>query len=454
MEKALNWVNSNQQSIIANIKELLSIPSISAEPEFKNDVLKAAEWVKANFERMGLETKMIETVGYPVVFAQTKQDPNKPTVLIYFHYDVQPTGEASLWETAAFEPTEKEGKIFGRGSTDDKMQGLIHATALEAIINSGEELPVNFKFCIEGEEEISSPNVGNIVKENKELFDCDYIIISDGPMMTPDLPSIEVGARGIVYTQIKVTTGTKDLHSGQFGGYVKNANLELAKILANLKDENGKINIAGFYDDVDSPTEDELKAWKAIPKSLESYKEDSGVFALDEGEKGFSLTERNWSRPCVEVNGIWGGFIGEGTKTVIPFDAHAKVSFRIVPNQDPEKVLKQFEAFLQQFNTEGVKVEIEFAEKAPAFLAEPADPVFKKATETYGEVFGTEALLIRTGGTIGLLADLKEAFGKPILLLSFGSPDENMHAPNEFMRLSNFWRGVEVSIRLLHKIGK
>ncbi len=451
MKEALKWVKQNHDEILGNIQSLLKIPSISAQKDNAEDVLKAAQWVKSNFERIGLETKLLQTPGYPVVFASTKNDPTKPTVLCYFHYDVQPAGEESLWQYGAFEPTVFDNKVYSRGSTDDKMQGLIHTIALEAMLNSGNELPVNFKFCIEGEEEISSPNVGKVLEDHKDLFDCDYVLISDGPMVSPDMPSIEVGARGIVYTQIRISVGTKDLHSGQFGGYVKNANFELAKILSKLKDDDGKICIPGFYDGILLPSPEELKSWSEINKTEEEYQTDAGVYALDKGEIGYSLLERNWSRPTLDINGIWGGATGEGAKTVIPFEARAKLSMRLVPGQETDDIIIKFEQFLKTFESTGLKVDVEFTHSAPAFLASPDDSVFEKARLAYEEVYGVKALLLRTGGSIGLLADIKRLFNKPILLMNFGSPDENMHAPNEFMRLSNFWKGIEVSLRLWEK---
>lgn len=454
MQKAIEWVKENQENILDSIKSFLRIPSISAETDHESDVIAAAEWVKQNFERMGLETKFLPTQGYPIIYAATKIDPAKPTVLCYFHYDVQPEGNDLQWQYGAFEPTVFDDKLFGRGTTDDKMQGLIHAVALEAMLNSGEDLPVNFKFCIEGEEEISSPYVGQVLEENKELLACDYIVISDGPMLSSDTPSMEVGARGIVYTQIRVSVGVKDMHSGQFGGYVKNANLELVHILSQLKDSQGRVTIPGFYDGIISPTEEERKSWEIIDKPESDFVTDAGVFALDEGEKGYSLYERNWSRPTLDINGIWGGFTGEGAKTVIPFEARAKVSMRLVPGQDKDDIVRKFSEYLESFESEGVKVEVEWVEKAAPFLASPDDPVFERAREAYQEVYGKKALLLRTGGTIGLLADFQRLFEKPILMMNFGSPDENMHAPNEFMRIDNFWRGIEVSLKLWNKLSK
>lgn len=452
MNNALKWVQKNQTSILENIKEFLRIPSISAEKEYKDEVLRAAEWVKSNFERIGLETKLFETPGYPVVFAQTKIDPSKPTVLCYFHYDVQPAGEETLWKHKPFNPVLEDGKLWGRGTTDDKLQGMIHVVTLEAMLQGGEELPVNFKFCIEGEEEVSSPNVMNIVRENKDLFENDYIVISDGYMLKPGVPSICVGARGVFYTQIKVSTGVKDNHSGLYGGVIKNANLELVKILQRLKNDEGKILIPGFYEDVLEPTKEELESWSKIPVSDKDHKDASGVFELDEGEKGRSLYERIWSRPTLDINGIWGGFTGEGAKTVIPFEAFAKISMRLVPGQDVDKVVTQFKDYLKSLETEGVKIEMEWYEIAPPFLASPDDPIFSKAQNAYEDVYGVKALLVRSGGTIGLLAGMKELFNKPILMMDFGLPDENMHAPNEFMRIENFWKGVEVSLRLWEKV--
>lgn len=452
MHKALEWVNQNQTAMLENVKELLRIPSVSAEKNCREDVLKAAKWVENNFKRIGLETKLFQTNGYPVVFAQTKPDSTKPTVLCYFHYDVQPAGEEKLWKTLPFEPTELEGRVWGRGTTDDKMQGLIHTVALEAMINSGEELPVNFKFCIEGEEEISSPHVMDVVKANKDIFAADYIVISDGPMLSSKIPSMEVGARGILYTQIRVSIGNKDMHSGQFGGYVKNANFELIRIINALKDIDGKVTIPGFYSGIIPPTETELEGWSSIALTDEDYKKDAGVYSLDSGETGYSLLERNWTRPTCEVNGFWGGFTGEGAKTVIPHEAHAKISFRLVPGQNPEKILEEFKGWLKAQENEGLKIELEWSEMAPAFLASPEDPIFEKAQEAYGEVYGVKALLTRTGGTIGLLAGLNELYGVPVLLMNFGLPDENMHAPNESMSLNNFWKGIEVSLRLWEKL--
>jgi acetylornithine deacetylase/succinyl-diaminopimelate desuccinylase-like protein len=452
MQKALDWVKENQDSIVENIKEFLRIPSISTDPAFKENILEAANWVKKNFERIGLESKLIETPGSPVVFAQTKVDPNKPTVLVYFHYDVQPAGDESLWKYPPFEPEVIEDRIYGRGTNDNKMAGLISTVALEAILKTGEELPVNFKFCIEGEEEISSPNVGKAVEENKELFDCDYVLLSDGTMLGEDSPSIELGYRGIVYLQFKVSIGSKDLHSGQAGGVVKNANNEIVKILASLKDKDGRITVPGIYDEVVLPSKEEIESWKQIDVSPEQRKNDNCVYELDEGEKGFSLLERNWSRPCLDINGVWGGYTGEGAKTVIPNEAFAKVSIRLVPDQDPEKIAKQLTDYLKSFENPGLKVEVQWVHSAPPFLTEANNPIFDKAKGAFKEVFGKEALFIRSGGTIGLLNDLDRILQKPILFIDVRSPDEDLHAPNEFLRLKNFWRGVEVCLRLFEKI--
>ncbi len=452
MEKALAWVQENKDYILSDIRELLSIPSISAESKHKDDVLAASEWVKRKFEALGMEAQVFQTKGHPVVYGQTAQDPNKKTVLVYFHYDVQPEGNEAEWKTKPFEPTLEDGKMYGRGTTDDKMQGMIHAYALEALSKSGEAVPVNFKFVIEGEEEVSSPNVMDVIEANADLMKCDYIVISDGPMLSETQPSMEVGARGILYTQLRVTIGEKDMHSGQFGGYVKNANMELAKIISKLKDEDGKITVPGFYDGIIDPTPEELEGWKQLPVTDEQNRSDAGVFELDEGEKGYSLFERNWSRPTLEVNGMWGGFTGEGAKTVIPYEARAKISMRLVPGQDPADILEKFEKHVILLAPSGVKVELEWHEKAPAFLASPDDPVFGMAQDAYEEVYGTKALLVRTGGTIGLLAGLKRVFDKPVLLMNFGCPDEGMHAPNEFMRVDNVMRGIETSLRLWNKL--
>lgn len=452
MNQAQKWIQNHKNEILNIVKDFLEIPSISSDPRFKSNVLEAAEWVQKNFVRLGLETRLLETEGYPVIFAQTKINPEKKTVLCYFHYDVQPAGDENLWKFGAFHPTEEENRLYGRGTTDDKMQGLIHTFALEAMLNSSEDLPVNFKFCIEGEEEISSPHVVRVLEENKELFNHDYMIISDGYMSNPNQPMIEVGARGIVYTQIKVTTGGKDLHSGQWGGIVRNANFELIKLISRLKDVNGKVTIPHFYEDIIDPTLNEQENWKALSITKKDYIDASEVFALDTGEKGYSLIERNWSRPTLEVNGIWGGHTGEGTKTVIPCEAHAKVSMRLVPGQNPKKILELYKHYLESLVPEGVVVEVEWSEMAPAFLALPNDPIFDKARLACEKAYGTKGVLTRTGGTIGMLTGVKEIFNKPILLMNFGTSDENAHAPNEFMRLSNFWRGIETSLNLWYSL--
>ncbi len=453
MEKSLKWAQNNQPAIIEQLKSLLRIPSISTDNYHKKDIMKAAEWVKTFFESLGLETQTLEGSGNPIVFAQTEQDPKKPTVLFYFHYDVQPSGDETLWTYGAFEPREHNGRLYGRGTADDKMQGLVHGFALQSMIESGEELPVNMKFCIEGEEEISSPNFEQTVKKYKDLIAHDYMIISDGYMPHPDKPNIETGSRGIIYSQIKVSIGNKDLHSGQFGGVVKNANHELARLITLLKDHNGKITIPGFYDDILSPSEAEYENWKRHPALAEEYLDSGETFSLDEGEKGYSLEERNWSRPTMEVNGMWGGFIEKGAKTVIPCEAFAKISFRIVPGQNPDRIIESYRAHLSQLAQEGVQVELQWADKASAFVVDTTDPIFGKVQDAITETFQTEAALSRTGGTIGMLSGVHAFFQKPIVLLNFGCADENAHSPNEFMRLKNFWRGIETSIRLMHKIG-
>jgi acetylornithine deacetylase/succinyl-diaminopimelate desuccinylase-like protein len=324
--------------------------------------------------------------------------------------------------------------------------------AIEALVQTGEELPVNFKFCIEGDEERGSPHVVSTIEANKELFSCDYFIHSDGTHLTEDMPSIELGCRGIIYTQIRVSTGTKDLHSGEFGGYVKNANLELARIVSSLKDHEGRITIPNFYDDVLTPNQKELDSWNEIPLSEEERRNTASVYQLDSGEKGYSLIERNWSRPALDINGIWGGYISEGSKTIIPFESRAKISMRLVPNQNPQKILDSFKEYLKSFENEGLKVELEWSESARPFLIDAGDPAFNKLEEAYMETFGTKAYYVRTGGTIGLLTGVQEALKAPILSINGRTPDEDIHAPNEFLRLKNFWRGIEVSLRFFEKM--
>ncbi|MCH7887365.1 MAG: dipeptidase [Candidatus Marinimicrobia bacterium] len=435
-------INENELRYLEQLKEFVRIPSVSADPDRKKEVLSCANWVRDELERIGLDnSEVMETDGHPVVYAEWVRDEKKPTALIYGHYDVQPEDPVELWDSPPFEPTVRNGGLYGRGTVDDKGQILLHMKAVEALMQSEGSLPINIKFIIEGEEEIGSPNLVPLIKNNVEKLRADLVLISDSHMFAKGIPSICYGLRGLVYFELTVEGTKSDLHSGTFGGAVINPANALAGIISKLKDEDGRIQIPGIYDDVLELTDAEREAFEKLPFDDEKYREALGAPALF-GEKGYSTLERTWARPTLDVNGIIAGYTGEGAKTVIPAKASAKISLRLVPNQDPLKIEELFKSYIDEISPDAVKVTVESLHNGMPYISPTDNPIFDSVREALKKGFGADAVLMREGGSIPIVTDFAEILNTPVILIGFGLPDENAHAPNEWIDLENFQKGI------------
>ena len=432
--------------------DFLAIPSVSAIPEYAPDCRKAAEWLAAELRRIGAQrVEVSETGGHPIVVGERIEDPNLPTIVIYGHYDVQPGDPLDLWKTSPFEPIVRDGRMLGRGSADDKGQILIHLAALEALLSTRGKLPVNVKYLFEGEEESSSVNLERWMAANPERCSGDAVIISDSGFFDGNRPALTVGLRGITYMQVDVRNSDVDLHSGSYGGAVINPANALASMIASLHDENRHVTVPGFYDDVVELTPDDRAAFAALPFNEASYL--AGIDAkATQGEAGFSTVERRGARPTLDVNGIWGGFTGDGSKTIIPAHAHAKISCRLVTAQDPARIALQVEAALKAAAPRGLQVEVQNLGNGYPFLTPLGDPYLSAAASALKETFGADPLYIREGGSIPIAALFQRELLLPVVLLGFTPPDDNAHAPNESMDLGNFEGGIRTVIRALDAI--
>ena len=432
--------------------DFLAIPSVSAIPEYAPDCRKAAEWLAGELRRIGAQrVEVSETGGHPIVVGERIEDPNLPTIVIYGHYDVQPGDPLDLWKTSPFEPIVRDGRMLGRGSADDKGQILIHLAALEALLSTRGKLPVNVKYLFEGEEESSSVNLERWMAANPERCSGDAVIISDSGFFDGNRPALTVGLRGITYMQVDVRNSDVDLHSGSYGGAVINPANALASMIASLHDENRHVTVPGFYDDVVELTPDDRAALAALPFDEANYL--AGIDAkATQGEAGFSTVERRGARPTLDVNGIWGGFTGDGSKTIIPAHAHAKISCRLVTAQDPARIALQVEAALKAAAPRGLQVEVQNLGNGYPFLTPLGDPYLSAAASALKETFGADPLYIREGGSIPIAALFQRELSLPVVLLGFTPPDDNAHAPNESMDLGNFEGGIRTVIRALDAI--
>ena len=432
--------------------DFLAIPSVSAIPEHAADCRKAAEWLAAELRRIGAQrVEVSETGGHPIVVAERIEDPALPTIVVYGHYDVQPGDPLDLWKTSPFEPIVRDGRMLGRGSADDKGQILIHLAALEALLSTRGKLPVNVKYLFEGEEESSSVNLERWMAANPERCSGDAVIISDSGFFDGNRPALTVGLRGITYMQVDVRNSDVDLHSGSYGGAVINPANALASMIASLHDENRHVTVPGFYDDVVELTPDDRAALAALPFDEANYL--AGIDAkATQGEAGFSTVERRGARPTLDVNGIWGGFTGDGSKTIIPAHAHAKISCRLVTAQDPARIALQVEAALKAAAPRGLQVEVQNLGNGYPFLTPLGDPYLSAAASALKETFGADPLYIREGGSIPIAALFQRELALPVVLLGFTPPDDNAHAPNESMDLGNFEGGIRTVIRALDAI--
>jgi len=452
MESLLSFIEANRDRYLTELKDLLAIPSVSTNAENAGDVRRCAEWLSEHLRKIGLESVQIfPTNGHPIVYGQWLNAPGKPTVLLYGHYDVQPAEPLELWTTPPFEAAVRDGRLFARGAADDKGQVFIHLKGIEAYLRNGGDMPVNVKLLIEGEEEIGSANLENFVRSQKDLLKADLVLISDSAMFAKGVPSICYGLRGLAYMQIDLVGPNKDLHSGSFGGTIHNPIQALSEIIACLHDTNGRVSIPGFYKDVVPLTKKERAAFKKLPWSDAKYAKELGVAKLY-GEKGFTTLERVWARPTLECNGIWGGFIGDGAKTVLPARASAKISMRIVPNQSSEKIAKLFEKHIKTLVPKTVKVTVRNLHGGEPAITPIDSPGVQAAVVALEKGFGKKPLYQREGGSIPIVVQFKDLLGIDTVLLGFGLPDENAHAPDEFMSLENFYGGIRTSVHFFNQL--
>jgi acetylornithine deacetylase/succinyl-diaminopimelate desuccinylase-like protein len=439
----IGHIESKREEHLNELKELLRIPSVSTKSEHKPDIERAAHWVAEKLRAAGLDNvEITPTKLHPLVYGESLRAPGRPTVLFYGHYDVQPAEPLDLWTSPPFEPTVRDGSLYGRGTADDKGQVHIHIKALEALRNTAGKLPINVKVMIEGEEEVGSVNLWEFVKAHRERLKADALVVSDTAMLAKGVPSITYGLRGLNYYQLEITGPAQDLHSGVFGGAVPNPITILSEMIAKLHDRNFRVAIPGFYDDVAAVSRQERKALNALPWKEREFRKTVGAPALA-GEKGFTIVEQLWVRPTLELNGIWGGYLGEGAKTVIPSKVHAKISTRLVPNQDPAKIAKLVERQIRKLLPKSVHCKFEVLSMGKPWVAPYSHPIFQKAIHSLETGFGKKASFIREGGSIPFVTQMHDTFKVPCVLLGFGLPDENAHAPDEHIALENYFGGIK-----------
>jgi len=455
MLKTTNYIKSNKDIFLNELIELLKIPSISADPSYSNDVKKTAEFLAKEFTEMGLnEVEIITTTGHPIVYAEKIIDNNLPTVLVYGHYDVQPADPIDLWDSPPFEPVVKktdihpEGAVFARGACDDKGQMYMHVKAVEAMLKSN-ELPCNVKFMIEGEEEVGSVNLEAFIRANVEKLKADVILVSDTGMISKDTPSITTGLRGLSYVEVEVTGPNRDLHSGLYGGAVANPINILSKMIASLQDENNHITIPNFYNDVEELSNSERAEMAKAPFSESDYCKSIGIESAD-GEKGYTTNERASIRPTLDVNGIWGGYTGEGAKTVIASKAYAKISMRLVPNQKPDKITQLFKSHFESIVPKGTTVKVTPHHGGEPSVTQIDSLEYKAANLALEESFGKKPIPVRSGGSIPIVAMFEKVLGLKTILLGFGLDSDAIHSPNEHYGLFNYYKGIE-TIPLFYK---
>lgn len=446
-EEALTYAQNRRDENLAGLQALLRIPSISTLPEHAPDVQRAAQWLAETMAEIGLQNiKVMPTAGHPVVYADwLKAGPQAPTLLIYGHYDVQPVDPLDEWQTPPFEPTIKGDNIFGRGTSDDKGQFFTHLMAVAAYLKSTQQLPLNVKFMLEGEEEVGSPNLADFVSAHQELLKADAALISDTPMLDPDTPVLVTGVRGLVYMEISMRGSRHDLHSGSYGGLVENPLNAMARLLAKLHDGQGRVTIPGFYDAVRQLTPAEREALNRVPVTEETILAETGAPALW-GETGYSVAERRGVRPTLDVHGIKGGFTGQGSKTVIPAAVTAKVSMRLVPDQDPQEIIRLFTDYVRQLSPKTMEVTVETLTAADSAVVDLSAPAIEAAAEAYAQGFGRRPLYQREGGTLPVVAMFNQVLKAPTVMMGFGLPDDRLHAPNEKFHLPNFYRGIDTAI--------
>lgn len=455
---AVNFARENQKRFLEELKNLLRIPSISTDPEKVPEVERAAKFVADELQRIGMENVEImpqsgHDNAHPLIYADWLHAPGKPTVLMYAHYDVQPAEPLEEWKTPPFEPTERNNNVYARGAVDDKGQLWMEVKALESLFISGSgKLPINVRILYEGEEEVGGESIADYIRKHGDRLKADFALVCDTELFAPDLPTLCVGLRGLVYTELEVQGAATDLHSGVYGGAAPNPFFALIEMISKMKNAKGKILIPGFYDKVKKPTKDELKAWKRLPfKDKEFLKNEVGSKSLT-GEPEFPTLYRVWARPTLEVHGMPGGFTGAGAKTVIPAKASAKVSMRLVPDQDPDDILKKYTRFIKQVTPKGVGVKIKVWSKGPASVVDTDNAYIRAATAALHDVFKKDTVFIRSGGSIPVVSDFQNELKIPTVMMGLGLPDDNLHAPNEKFHIPNFYRGIEAICLFFERI--
>ncbi len=447
---AIDFIEQHQPEYVEELKEFLRIPSISTRTEYKPDIERAANWLAAKLASSGMQrVEIIPTAIHPIVYGESAQAPDRPTILVYGHYDVQPAEPLEKWLTPPFEPSVRKGNLYARGSADDKGQLHIHLKALEALHKAEGGLPINVKVVIEGEEEIGSKNLWSFVIANERRLRADALVLSDTSMLGRGVPSITYALRGMNYYQVEVTGPARDLHSGVFGGAVPNPITVLAEGISRLHDKNFRVTVPHFYDDVAELSRGEKKEIESLPWKEKEFRKFVGASDLC-GEKGFSVLERMWCRPTLELNGIWGGYTDRGAKTVIPSVAYAKMSTRLVPNQNPDKIARLVEGHIRRVLPKSVRVKFKVLSKGRPWIADYRQGIFQKAIASLEKGFGKKAVFIREGGSIPFVAQMQSLFKIPCVLLGFGLPDENAHAPNEYLSLENYFGGIK-SVALFYR---
>jgi acetylornithine deacetylase/succinyl-diaminopimelate desuccinylase-like protein len=452
---AVAYARENQQRFLNELKELLRIPSVSTAPEHKADVQRAAEFVASDLRQIGMEhVEVIQGEGHPLIYADWLHASGKPTVLCYAHYDVQPPDPLDEWVSPPFEPQERNSNIYARGAVDDKGQLWMELKAIEALMKGhGGTLPINVKFILEGEEEVGGESIAAYLRKQKSKLKADFALVCDTELFAPNLPTLCVGLRGLVYTEIDAVGPKIDLHSGMYGGAAPNPLFALIEIISKLKDDKGRVLIPGFYSKVKAPTKAELKAWKRLPFDEEHYRKTEVGSKVLTGERGYSVLYRTWARPTLEVHGMPGGFTAAGAKTVIPARAQAKVSMRLVPNQNPDDIVKRFKAYVKKLTPKGIDTSIKVFSIGRACVVGTNNKYIKAATEALHQVFKKDTVFIRSGGSIPIVTDFQDVLKIPSVMMGFGLPDDNLHAPNEKFHIPNFYRGIESICLFFEKLG-
>lgn len=453
---AVDYARQNSPRFLDELKTFLRIPSISTLPEHKGDVFGAATWLGEELKRIGIENvEVIQTAGHPLVYGDWLHAAGKPTCLCYGHYDVQPPDPLDEWNSPPFEPAERNGNLYARGAVDDKGQMYIHVKALESLFKShGGKLPINVRVILEGEEEVGGEQIAKFVHEKADRLKADFALISDTELFAPDLPTLCIGLRGMIYTEIEARGAKTDLHSGMYGGTAPNPFVALAQIIAQLKDSSGRILIPGVYDAVKAPGEDELKTWKQLPFDEEHYRKMEVGSTRLTGEPGFSVLERTWARPSLDVHGMPGGFTGAGAKTVIPAKAVAKISMRLVPDMTPEKTFAQYKSYVESLTPPGIVLNVRLIHCGEPIIIGTDNPYIQAATRALKQVWNKETVFVRSGGSIPVVGDFERHLNIPSVMMGFGLPDDNLHAPNEKFHLANFYRGIESVIVFFEELAK